>query len=186
MFRKTHMLGGAIAGYIAYPSLTGLISGLLIGAIADIDEPKGSVGKKFKFISIPLNRIVGHRTMTHSLLFSGVLFCVAYFIGSLINMGLPIISSTLHFSLAVLYANLSHIILDMLSGRVAIFWPSKRKYGIKMSLNIYYKVNSIAYGMIIPLFCITIIHCLYFHFDITNYINLFESFRLKLIHLQPS
>jgi inner membrane protein len=47
-----------------------LIIGLIIGSMfPDIDEPNSYLGSKFKLISLPTNWIIGHRTLTHNLLF---------------------------------------------------------------------------------------------------------------------
>ena len=37
--------------------------------LPDIDEPNSIIGKRFGFISYPINIIFGHRTITHNLIF---------------------------------------------------------------------------------------------------------------------
>lgn len=140
MLRRTHSLAGAISGYVVCPNLAGILIGSLAGVIADVDEPKGSVGRSMLLISYPLNRAVGHRTFTHSILFSSLLFVFTLMITAIASSMLHI-HFTFEFAWAVLASTGSHILLDMLTGRVAVFWPSKKKIGIKMPLSMYFIVD---------------------------------------------
>ena len=45
-----------------------ILCSILGAIIPDIDHPRSMIGKLFSFISIPLERKYGHRTITHSLI----------------------------------------------------------------------------------------------------------------------
>lgn len=69
MFRikaSTHFLGGAVAGYKAYPTITGAIVGGIAGLLPDVDDNRSFIGRFFFFVSWPLRHIIGHRTLFHS------------------------------------------------------------------------------------------------------------------------
>lgn len=54
---------------------------LLLGAIyPDIDHPKSYLGRRFIFISKPINDVWGHRTITHSLFLMTVIFFISILI----------------------------------------------------------------------------------------------------------
>lgn len=69
-FASVLYLGGAtLFGYTP-----GLIGGLLIvvtSILPDIDHPPAKIGRLFWFVSVPLERRFGHRTLTHSLVALG-------------------------------------------------------------------------------------------------------------------
>lgn len=116
----THAMSGMVLGY----SITGnwklsLVSGVM-AVIPDLDDPKSKFGKPFFFISFPVNRLVGHRTFTHSLLFTGIL-------------GLIVSFFSWELSLATITGILAHILGDMITGKVQIFYPYKKKFGIQCS-----------------------------------------------------
>jgi inner membrane protein len=49
--------------------------------LPDIDHPRSTLGRKLPFLSYPINKIFGHRKMTHSILFVGAMF----FLGDYFN-----------------------------------------------------------------------------------------------------
>jgi inner membrane protein len=102
-----------------------LLVAVLGALMPDIDIPKSFIGKIFWFISIPLERKFGHRTITHSLLgwaiatiiFSVIMLASSFLIPSSHQLVIRWIAS-----FAISY--LSHIILDMINPRgVPLFWP---------------------------------------------------------------
>ncbi|MED0676927.1 metal-dependent hydrolase [Aneurinibacillus thermoaerophilus] len=125
MLGKTHFIAGCIAGYIVSPDWKGVLIGGFAGLLSDIDQPpdergKGSIlGRRFTFISYPLNKVFGHRTLTHSLLFI---------------FGIYVACSVYSETIAKIIAAgiLSHIVGDMLTGRVKLLWPIPWKLGIRI------------------------------------------------------
>jgi len=102
----------------------------ILGAIIpDIDTPKSTVGRIFYFVSAPLERRFGHRTITHS--FVGLLiFTLAFFLiiilPSLVigNWTLDILSLAPRWLAAFSISYFSHIVLDMFNKRGSqLFWP---------------------------------------------------------------
>lgn len=117
---STHAMTGIVLGYV----VTGdwklsLISGLA-ALIPDLDEPRSKFGKPLFFISIPLNQVFGHRTFTHSLLFVGIIGLITAFFN-------------LSIALASILGVLTHIIGDMLTGKVKLLYPNKKGYGLGIS-----------------------------------------------------
>jgi len=83
--------------------------------LPDIDLPPARMGRLFGFVSVPLERRFGHRTLTHSAL---ALLAVAALAAPLL------IVQPLYFW-AVVGGYWSHLWIDMLNVRgVDLFWPS--------------------------------------------------------------
>lgn len=109
---STHALSGMIAGYtVTGGDWRGAVVGGIAGVLPDLDEPKSKFGKLFFFIAIPLNSIFGHRTFTHSLLFTSLAGIFIY----------PF--TELWVALSVSAGILAHIAGDMLTGKVKLFYP---------------------------------------------------------------
>lgn len=146
MNNKTHKIGGVCSGLIASTLLfsnnfgvegllssTLIVSGATIGSLApDVDHPESKVGRKFilKPISIFINKVFGHRTITHSVVMS-------------IFMTIILLSSTLLFTgiSNFIYSNIiigfcvgwfSHLLLDLLTVKgIPVFYPFiKKKYNL--------------------------------------------------------
>lgn len=93
------------------PIVAGAVGGSLL---PDIDHPKSFLGNKVKILSNALYTSVGHRSLTHSLLFAGVVGIIV----SLFNAWL---------GLGIVLGILSHILLDMFTGAgVAYLYPFKK------------------------------------------------------------
>lgn len=103
---------------LAYCLLAGDISplgvafALLLGLAPDLDTPKSLVGSLARSISVPLERRVGHRTATHSLLALALVAGAAYLLAPQLWLGL-----------AGAYG--SHLLLDLLVGvqGIRLGWP---------------------------------------------------------------
>ena len=105
----------------------------IIGSIMpDIDHPKSVIGKMFYFISAPIERRYGHRTITHSFVgwaISSVIFAF------LVLVGVFIFGFVLKFEVGGLdlwprwiaafsISYFSHLVLDMFNPRGSqMFWP---------------------------------------------------------------
>lgn len=105
----------------------------VIGSIMpDVDHPNSTIGRIFYFISVPLERRYGHRTVTHSLI-GWIIFSVVFSFLSLFIVWLLSFVCDLGFgawdlvprwiaSFSISY--LSHLILDMFNPRGSqMFWP---------------------------------------------------------------
>ncbi len=92
----------------------------LLGAVLpDIDHPHSIVGRIFWPISLRLDRIFGHRTITHSLLGFAVISLLAA----------PLLLLKKEYYLFFVLAYFSHIVLDMANVRGVLFlWPSRRPH----------------------------------------------------------
>ena len=66
-FASVLYLGGAtLFGY--RPDLIGWLLAAVASLLPDIDLPPSKIGRLFWWISVPLERRFGHRTLTHSLI----------------------------------------------------------------------------------------------------------------------
>jgi inner membrane protein len=105
--------GAAVFEYPTEPVAWALA--VLFSFMPDIDIPTSRVGRPLFFLSVPLEKRFGHRTVTHSLI--GVVILAA-------------IASPLYFAWplcfwAILGGYWSHIQIDMANIRgVDLFWPS--------------------------------------------------------------
>lgn len=116
----THAMSGVVLGYTVTNDWKFALFSGATALIPDLDEPKSKFGKLFFFISIPLNRFFGHRTFTHSLLFTVLIGIVFLFFSPM-------------YSLSSILGVLAHIFGDMLTGRVQFLYPMKKKIGLKTS-----------------------------------------------------
>lgn len=122
MIAPTHMITAQTA-YLAAslatghsPALAEAFTAAACGLLPDLDKRQGIVGRLFPMISEPLDYHIGHRTLTHSLLFLGLLGLVLWY---LLPFG---------WWLAVVAGTGSHILTDMLTpSGVELFWPSKAR-----------------------------------------------------------
>lgn len=137
----THALSGFVLGY----AVTGdwklsLVSGIM-AVIPDLDEPKSKFGKLFFFISIPVNAMFEHRTFTHSLLF----VWLVGFITALFSKPL---------SFACMAGLLAHILGDMLTGKVLLFYPLNKKVGLAVSRLRYIIIDRMTRVVVLILACL--------------------------------
>jgi inner membrane protein len=107
--------GLAAVLFQADPLLT--LTAALAGLAPDIDEPWSVIGQRFWFLAWWVKYVVGHRTLSHSLL---MVFMVG--IGGLLLLVPPA------FVGAICLGWLTHIVLDALSGGVLLWWPSKERW----------------------------------------------------------
>ena len=83
--------------------------------LPDVDLPPAKIGRLFWFVSVPLERRFGHRTLTHPAL---MLLAVA-------ALAAPLWLAQPLYYWAVVGGYGSHLWLDMLNVRgVDLFWPS--------------------------------------------------------------
>lgn len=137
MKAKTHVLAGAVTGYLIYPTWIGVLAGAAGSILSDIDEPKSYIGRLFLPLSVLLKWTIKHRTVTHSFLFVISVF-----------FGVAVLSFLYKFnwmiSLAAAGGVLSHILGDMIMGKVVLFWPLPKKAGIEVPLWLYLIIDRIS------------------------------------------
>lgn len=135
MNAKTHFLSGVIAGYLVQPSWQGAVVGGLAALLPDIDEPRSFIGRLVPFLSAPLRLFVRHRTLTHSFLFavatSGILYPFSPIMAFIFVVGL-----------------LAHIVGDMITGRVQLFWPLPWWVGIPMPRFVYSVIDRLVFFLL--------------------------------------
>jgi inner membrane protein len=92
---------------------------VMLGALLpDIDSPESSFGRLMPVISKPLHSLLGHRTITHSIVATVLLYS---FLAA---------SPMWHlYATTICFGFITHIVGDMLVGTsgVALFWPFKLK-----------------------------------------------------------
>lgn len=122
---KTHLAGGVALGigtvYLSQkvnlniqPLL--LVAGAAIGSLLpDKDHPKSYLGNKVPILPTLLYNTVGHRSLTHSLLFAAIM-------GALLGLiDIPLF-------IVMFIGIISHILLDMLTPQgVSYLYPFKTK-----------------------------------------------------------
>ena len=62
----THIAFGTLFAAGAQANISGGIACALGSALPDIDHPRSAIGRVFFFLSMPLNRLIGHRGLSHS------------------------------------------------------------------------------------------------------------------------
>lgn len=122
----THCLSGMVAGYyITGGDWRGALVGGVAGVMPDLDEHKSKFGKLFYPLSYTLNKTVGHRTFTHSLLFVVLAGIILY---SFFDWW--VVSSAVTGIIA-------HIIGDMLTGKVRALYPAQKNFGFRVSRHMF-------------------------------------------------
>ncbi len=113
-FASVLYLGGAtLFGY--KPDMAGWLIAAVFSLLPDVDLPSSRIGRLFWFLSAPLERRFGHRTLTHSLLTLTLLAVVTY----------PLTWIQFPYWGCAVGGYGSHLWLDMLNVRgVDLFWPS--------------------------------------------------------------
>jgi inner membrane protein len=130
MTAPTHVIGGiATMAFVSLlvPAYNLNFTHLLIGAIAsmlpDIDNPRSFIGRIFFFISTPLDRRYGHRTMTHSFL---ALFGIAMIVYLLQYLYTHSLSGPISLSSTVMLAYFSHLFFDSMTKQgIQAYYPSR-------------------------------------------------------------
>ena len=139
---KTHRVGGICSGIIASTLLISkdisfnnlLASGIIVyGAsigccIPDIDKSTSKIGRKplIKPISLMIQKMFGHRTITHSLIMS--LFTSLILLFSTYYVKGPVHFLYSNFIIGCCVGYLSHLLLDSMTVEgIPIFYPFVKK-----------------------------------------------------------
>lgn len=120
MLGVTHALAGAAVATMVSPRqrTAAAIVGAVSGLIADIDEPNSVLGSKIPWISTTLNLILGHRGLTHTVIFALIVACLGWGLGPLIGL------TRRKCAFLTFLGVLSHVAIDSLTpmGTQAL-WP---------------------------------------------------------------
>jgi len=105
----------------------------IFGAIVpDIDHPRSIIGRLFSFISVPLERRYGHRTITHSLVglviismvFGFLILFGVWLLDIIWNLGFGYWDLLPRWIAAFSISYFSHLVLDMFNPHGSqMFWP---------------------------------------------------------------
>lgn len=102
-----------------------ITGGILTCLLPDIDHPKSILGKRIKWLSIPIAQILGHRGFTHSIL--AILLCIILFRLQLS----PVTIITIDIFHGMIVGYISHIIADMLTpAGVPLLWPCSFRFRV--------------------------------------------------------
>ena len=133
-------MAGVAAGYLVTHDWRGALVGGIAGLLPDIDEPRSMMGRPFFFLSAPLNAIVGHRTLTHSLL-------------AVLAIWLVLLPFSREMALAAVSGMVAHIIGDMVTGKVQVLWPVPMSIGVSVPRVGYYIIDRLVrYGLLLYVF----------------------------------
>lgn len=134
MTAPTHIVGGistmaffSLLIPIYRLDLTHLLVGAFFSILPDIDNPRAFIGRLFFFISGPLDRKFGHRTLTHSFLFMMLLSISTYLLFYIFSRSL-----TEYFSLSftILLAYFSHLFFDSMTKQGILAYYPSRLWGV--------------------------------------------------------
>lgn len=121
---KTHTIGGMLAGVIliqAFPSPHPLIliaSATIGGLLPDLDHSGSYLGRRIKPVSKGINKLFGHRGITHAPMIISILFLILHL---LFKLEVPLF-------LGLWIGSLSHVFLDALTvSGVPLFYPLSKK-----------------------------------------------------------
>lgn len=143
MTGKTHILGG-IAASLAYAHIANedpiiLVSAGIVGALLpDICHSGSKLGRKLPLLSKIINKLFGHRTFTHSLLF-------LVLIASLMNAIFPneVIKT------GIIVGMVSHYILDMATKNgIKLFFPINLTVRFPVTTKTGSKIESIVFSIL--------------------------------------
>ena len=158
MLAPTHSVFGifftltilALFGVQASLNWTIIVFAILGAIIPDLDHSRSYIGRLLWFISRPLERKFGHRSITHSFLgwfIATVLLCLifvlVYFLTLLLETHTLNLALTSRWLAAFSLAYLSHLILDMFNPRGSqLFWPNSKRDVILKNSNLRPKSGS--------------------------------------------
>lgn len=141
MLGRTHQIGGLTAGIavgtyvLRLPFEPGMVtiiftllgSAVIGGMFPDIDHPSSMIGRSFRPVSRMVSKTLGHRGMTHTLLFNLAIPTLAYLIANvMIPPNWHEISNTAIIGFTAGYA--SHLFLDSLTPQgIPLFAPFSRR-----------------------------------------------------------
>ena len=118
----SHLIGGVTAGVLlGYHRPVELAIIAVASLLPDIDRQNSLLGRFIPVLPGVLERVPGKRTLTHSFLFGGFLAALLYMWSE-------------SAMTAFLVGYLSHILLDIVTGQVALLWPLPARFGVSLGV----------------------------------------------------
>ncbi|MFC4386240.1 metal-dependent hydrolase [Gracilibacillus marinus] len=120
MTGKTHVMAGiasttTVVQFTEYDPLLLITAGVVGALLPDICHSGSKIGRRFRIVSKIINRVFGHRTFTHSILF---LFLICIILGKL--------TSDKSIIVGVAIGMISHYILDAATKKgIQLLYPIK-------------------------------------------------------------
>ncbi|CDL80881.1 metal-dependent hydrolase [Xenorhabdus szentirmaii] len=150
---------------------------LLASLLPDIDHPHSTLGRLFRFISIPIAKLCGHRGFTHSLL--ALIVGITLFQTEMPS-DWPIPTDFFH---SMIIGYISHLIADMLTpAGIPLLWPLRLRFCIPILRG---KERKKAERFIAVLVMVTaIILPQHINFSFNQYIDKFEFNKLQIDQIQ--
>lgn len=116
----THVVGGVTAAAVTgYTRPLELAVVIVASLLPDIDRQDSLLGRFIPVLPTFLEQVLGKRTLTHSFLFGGILAWLFWLQGWELLMPFVI-------------GFASHLMLDVVTGKVALFWPLPIRFGIPL------------------------------------------------------
>lgn len=116
----SHLVGGITAAMLlGIHSPVQLIVVAVASLLPDIDRSNSLLGRWIPVVPTLLEQGIGKRTITHSLIFG---------LGIWLLLGL--LPASWQWSFLIGYV--SHLLLDVFTGRIAFFWPIPFKFGVPL------------------------------------------------------
>ena len=128
MMFTNHMIVGAAVYVVCQPSIwsnspvVGLVSTLafFFGVLLpDIDHPDSKLGRRVRFISVPIALVFGHRKITHSLWMSALWIAGVHYQQPALQ--------------AMFIGVLAHFLADTVTGRLPVLYPLKYNIGFDIT-----------------------------------------------------
>lgn len=143
MTGNTHIIGGlaaslAISQVTDYDTVLLVVGGVIGAILPDICHGGSKIGRTFPFLSKIINKIFGHRSFTHSLLFILLLAAMMNYFSwnKAIMMGISV-------------GVASHLILDMATKNgVKLFFPLKVTVRLPITTRTGSTVESIVFAVL--------------------------------------
>lgn len=116
----THVVGGVTAAVVlGYTRPDELVVVAVASLLSDIDRQNSLLGRFIPILPNLIERVLGKRTLTHSFLFGGILAWLFWLQG--LGLLMPFV---IGFA--------SHLMLDVITGKVALLWPLPLRFGIPL------------------------------------------------------
>ena len=134
MTAPTHVVGGISA--MAFVSLlmptyrldlVHILVGATFSMLPDIDNPRAFIGRLFFFVSGPIDRRFGHRTITHSFLALFLVGANSYLCGFVFSRSL-IVPAALTATAVIAY--FSHLFFDSMTKQGILAYYPSRLWGV--------------------------------------------------------
>lgn len=118
----SHLVGGITSAVLlGYHRPSELVVVAVASLLPDIDRQNSLIGRFIPILPRVLESTVGKRTITHSMFTCGM-------VTLLMKLLLP------HFTALFLIGFISHVLLDLPTGRVALLWPFPKTFGISFGI----------------------------------------------------